>query len=54
VAHAEHALGGFAADREGFRQDLVERLAALDALLELGVLACSSVSDSFCISASRR
>ena len=35
VAHAEHALGGLAADGEGFRQELVERFAGLDALLEL-------------------
>jgi hypothetical protein len=34
MAHAEHAARGFAADGEGFGQDLVERFAVGDALLE--------------------
>jgi hypothetical protein len=53
MAHAEHALAGFATDGEGLGQDLVERLALCDALLELGVLACSSASESACICGSR-
>jgi len=35
MAHAQHAAAGLAADGEGFGQDLVERLPAGDALLEL-------------------
>jgi hypothetical protein len=35
MAHAEHAARGFAADGEGFGQQLVERFAVGDALLEL-------------------
>ena len=34
VAHFQDALARFAADREGLRQELVERLAAGDALAE--------------------
>ncbi|MGF6635772.1 hypothetical protein OKW39_002923 [Paraburkholderia sp. MM6662-R1] len=34
VAHLQHPLAGLAADRERFRQDLVERFAARDALAE--------------------
>ena len=35
VTHAEHALGGLTSDSERLRQQVVERLAVLDALLEL-------------------
>ncbi len=38
VAHLEHALGRFAADRERFRQQRVQRFAVGDALLESGRL----------------
>ena len=34
VTHLQHALAGLAADREGLRQQLVERFAARDALAE--------------------
>jgi hypothetical protein len=38
VPHVEHAAPGFAHHREGFRQEIVERLALGDALPELGRL----------------
>jgi hypothetical protein len=38
MAHLQHALAGLAADREGFRQDRVERLALGDARLQFGRL----------------
>ncbi|MCY1183523.1 hypothetical protein D9M73_241530 [compost metagenome] len=35
VAHAEHTAAGFTADREGFREHLVQGFTVGDALLEL-------------------
>src|SRR6185295_6936883 len=43
MAHVEHAPAGFADDRECFGQQVVERLAVGEALLEFGSLAAQGV-----------
>jgi hypothetical protein len=52
VAHAEGALAGLAHDREGLRQERVQRLALGHAFLEFAVLPRSASSDSALIPSS--
>ncbi len=45
VLHAQHTPCGFAADSEGVGQDIIQRFAVGQLLLQRGVCACSSASD---------
>ena len=53
MAHVENAAAGFAADGEGFKQQVVERRALASRCLNSTVLAARSISESCCISGSR-